>query len=171
MRRLFEGGLFWKLDTRKNCINYGNTIFRMKLTELASWFWFYRDRDAHVNFLVPIAVLIRGRRKIREGAYSSKYGNSHVTACYRMLPQWVKPVKICRWTQKARKCGNPGALGNPWKHYSFFMKSENRRSELGKCDSDRDTTGGELFKSKSQELVWSSALILIYCIKKFSSLC
>ena len=100
MRRLFEGGLFWKLDTRKNCINYGNTIFRMKLTELASWFWFYRDRDAHVNFLVPIAVLIRGRRKIREGAYSSKYGNSHVTACYRMLPRWVKPGKICRWTQK-----------------------------------------------------------------------
>ena len=165
MRCLFEGGLFWKLDTGKNCINYGTTIIRMKLTELASWFWLYRDRDAYVNFLVSIAALIRGRRKIREGAYSSKYGNSHVTACYRMLPRWVKPGKICRWTQKARKCGNPGALGNPRKHYSFFMKTENRRSELGKCDSDRDTTGGELFKSKSQELVlkfWVNSYLLFF---------
>ena len=82
MRRVFEGGFFWKLDTRKNCINYGNTIFRRKLTELASWFWLYRDRDAHVNFLVPNAALIRGRRKI--GKNTVTHMLLHVTA------RWAK---------------------------------------------------------------------------------
>ena len=54
------------------------------------------------------------------------------------------------------------------------MKTENRRSELGKCDSDRDITGGELFKSKSRELVlkfWVNSYLLYWEIFFFVVAC
>jgi len=150
MWRFFESGFLWKLDTRKNCISYGTIIFRMKLTELASWFWLHRDGGAYVSFLVPNAALIRGRRKIREGAYSSKYGNSHETACYH---RELNKVKFSDEPQKHvnMEIQEPLEILENTLLFLWKLKTDVQNLENATLIGIQKLKQGELFKRKYQE--------------------